>query len=378
MSTNKNKNVQKEQVLQSFGLTEAEIKLYIELLKSQESTASTLAKKTNTNRTFTYDRIKKLLGLGLANYIIKDNKKYFKATEPRQLLSILKEREEQVESILPELESLNIEEKKGPEIEVFSSKNGIRTALNILLKQEKEILIHGSIKKFQESMQEYYEIWNTRRIKQKIHAKILTTEEITIENAEIDLLTEEESSITTFTTGNIVIITVWSDIPIALMIESNDVANNNKNFFNNLWNREIKIYTGITGIRRAWMELVSQQSSELAGYGFSWNLAQIYGREFSNQWHQTRIKNKIPTRIISYDDNNSTKYFQQRNIEWENFNIQFLSKDLCGPACITMSDKIIVEFLYTEKNLKVIISKNKEMINIHKKHFENLWKKSTK
>ena len=70
--------MQKEQILQSFGLTEAEVKLYLELLKVGEASASELAQKTNTNRTFTYDRIKKLLDSGLVSFVVKDNKKYFK------------------------------------------------------------------------------------------------------------------------------------------------------------------------------------------------------------------------------------------------------------------------------------------------------------
>ena len=58
----------KEEVLQNFGLTEAEVKLYIELLRLGESTATALSKHTNTNRTFTYDRLKKLLDSGLISY----------------------------------------------------------------------------------------------------------------------------------------------------------------------------------------------------------------------------------------------------------------------------------------------------------------------
>lgn len=369
--------MQKEEILQNFGLTEAEVKLYIELLKIGEATANELAKHTNTNRTFTYDRLKKLVDSGMISYVIKDNKKYFRAAEPSQLLSLIKEKEEQVKSILPELEQLKKPRKMGPKVDLFSSKKGISTALNLILKEKKEILIHGSIKLFMQNMDPYFEIWNQRRITEKISAKILTNEEINLPLCEIGLLNEEEkSNITTFTFGNKVIIVLWSDIPVAIFIESEEIARDNIAFFKSLWDREIKIYSGIEGIRRAWMELVSQKSKELVGYGFSWDLAQIYGREFSNVWHKQRIENKIPSRLISYDDANSKKYFDVRMIEWKDFNIQFLEKDICGPACITMSDNLIVEFLYTEEKFRVIVSKNREMITVYKKHFETLWKKS--
>ena len=58
--------------------------------------------------------------------------------------------------------------------------------------------------------------------------------------------------------------------------------------------------------------------------------------------------------------------------------MQFLEKDICGPACVVVSDKLIVEFLYTEKKYRVIVSKNKEMISVYRKYFDKLWKKSFK
>ncbi len=367
----------KEEVLQNFGLTESEVKLYIELLKLGEATATALAKHTNTNRTFTYDRLKKLLDSGLISYMIKDNKKYFKAAEPSQLLSLLKEKEEQVKSILPELEQLKKPYKEGPKVELFSSKKGIRTVLNLILKEKKEVLIHGSISHFTKVMESYFDIWNQRRINEKIKTKILTNENIDIPFSEIDLLSEEEkSATTTFTFGNKIIIAMWSDIPVAILIESEEIARENASFFYSVWDREIKIYSGVEGIQRAWMELVSKKSKEIVGFGFSWYLAQIYRRDFSNKWHKERVKNNIPARLISYSDKNSKKYFDVRMIEWKDFNLQFLEKDFCGPACITLSDNLIVQFIYTEKKLRVIVSKNKEMISVYKKHFETLWKKS--
>lgn len=369
-----------EIALKGFGLTEAEISLYLTLLKFGESTASSLAKHTNTNRTFTYDRLKKLIGTGMVSYLIKDSKKYFVAAEPNQLLSLLKEKEEQIKAVLPELENLKLKESNLPKVEVYSSKKGIRTVLNMLLKEKKdkekkEILIHGTINGFVNVMGDFFEIWNKRRQNEKIKARILTNENVEVPFAELSLLNEEEhSSTTTFSSGNFTVIILWLHNPIGIMIENSEIAENNNAFFDSVWKREIKIYTGADGIRRAWMELVSKKSKELVGFGFSWAFAQIYGRDFSNKWHKERLKNKIPTRLIAYDDADSIKYFDVRMIEWKDFGIHFLDKLVSGPACVTISDHVMVTFLYTEKKYRVMLSYNKEMISIYKKHFEELWK----
>ena len=369
--------MQKEKILQNFGLTEAEVKLYLELLKAGEATASDLAKKTNTNRTFTYDRLKKLLETGLVSFVVKDNKKYFKAAEPSQLLSILKEKQEQIQSILPELEKMRVAQKIGPDVKIFSSKSGIRTALNQILRDKKLTYVHGSIAKFEKTMESFYNIWNARRIKEKIKLYVLSNEEVKLENAEADILPEEDkSSITTFTFGNKVIIVLWADVPVAIHIESEDIAKDNISFFNTIWNREIRIYSGVDGIWRAFYELVEKKTSTHLGIGYSWALAQVYGKKMSDDWHEKRLNNKIKSRLISYDDPKSKEYFRKRMKQWKDFNIRFLPKDVCGPACMTLSDHMIATFIYTEGDFKVVVNKNKETIAAYKKHFETLWKKS--
>ncbi len=369
--------MQKEQVLHDFGLTKAEVQLYLTLLSIGEGTATELAKKTNTNRTFTYDRLKKLLGTGLVSYTVKDNKKYFKPAEPSQLLAILKEKEEQIKEVLPELEKLKAPRMEGPDVNIFSSKKGIRTALNLILKDRKQVYIYGSIERFRKSMESFYTIWNTQRVKEKIHVKVLSNEEIQMELAETDILPEEErSSITTFTFGDKVIIVLWGDIPVAILIENEEIARDNIAFFNAIWEREIKIYSGVQGIVKAFYELISTPSSAHWGIGYSWALAQVYGKQMSDDWHQVRLKNGIVSRLLSYDDARSQEYFRARMKHWRDFNIRFLDKDICGPACITLSDHMIATFIYTEKKLKVIVSKNKETISAYKRYLETLWEKA--
>jgi len=369
--------MQPEDVLQKFSLTKAEAKLYLELLRNGTATASELAKRTTTNRTFTYDRLKKLLETGLASSIIKENKSYFLAARPTQLLALLKEREAEVKSVLPELER-TAQRRRAEEahVEIYSSKQGVRTALNLTLKEKKcEILLHGTISKFRETMDFYFDLWNRRREENRITLRALTNEELELPLAAIDLLNEQTET-TTLTFHQNVLIIIWSQTPVAILIESREIAEESRLFFNTIWNREIKIYSGVTGIRKAWMEVVAEQQTELVGYGFSYKLAQIYGRDFSQRWHRQRIKNRIVTRLIADDDEASRKYFDVRMMEWQDFTIQFLAKEYNGPACITLTEKLLVEFIYTEKQLKVILNKNPETIRAYRKHFETLWKRA--
>ncbi|MBI2137650.1 hypothetical protein HYU12_03970 [Candidatus Woesearchaeota archaeon] len=367
----------KEQVLQQLGLTEAEVKLYTTLLSIGDATASELARKTATNRTFTYDRLAKLVNIGLVSHIVKDRKKYFKAAEPSQFLSLLKERETQLIAVLPELEALRTVETAAPKVTVFSSRKGVQTALNLILKEKKQVFMHGSLLKFMDVMAQGFELWNKRREREKVSVKFLTPEKvesIRLAYAEVEELPEEEKAgITTFTFGNKVVIAFWSDVPVAILIESREIAKNNIAFFNTIWNREVKIYSGVDGIVKAFYELIADRNGYFLGVGYSWALAQVYGTKLSNKWHEVRLKNNVSARLISYDDYKSVAYFNRRIEQWKKFHVKFLSPDICGPACVTVSDNLMATFIYTEGSFKVIVNKNKEAINAYKKHFERLW-----
>ena len=365
-----------EEVLQNFGLTAAEVQVYITLLKLGEMTASELAKKTGTNRTFTYDRLKKLGDTGLVSSFIKDNKKYFLPAQPSQLLSILKEREEQIKNILPQLEQLKQEKESGPIVELYSSSKGVQTALNLMLKQKYAIYLHGTLKKFQERMPTFFTIWNSRRMKQKSFMKILSSEEVVLEYAEADLLSEEEKTETaTFAFGDATLLVMWSEYPVAILIKSKEIAENTIAFFNTIWNREVKIYSGVKGIQRAFFELI-KNTKEFVGYGYSKQLSDVYTVEISDAWHVERNKKNVKSRIVAFDEKDTREYFKPRTNVKKDFIVKHLDKKLQGPACISLSDTMIATFVYTEKRFHVILNKNKETVAVYKKYFEELWKQA--
>ena len=378
----------KSVLIDNFGLTETEVNIYLTLLEMGQSTASEIARRNSLNRTFAYDRIDKLMKKGLVSSFIKDDKKYFKAADPNNLVAILKENQEkllaeledkqkEVKSLIPNLIKLRKPKENIPNVELYSTKRGIKSVLNLILKDKKELYIYGSLKKFQNVMEHYYEIWNKQRIKNKIKTNILTADSIELNGAQTDYLSDDhKTNTTTFTFGNKTAVILWSTIPVAILTESKEVAESNIHFFNDLWNREVKVYSGISGIHQAYWELISGGVKEFRGYGYSKKLADVYSKKFSDEWHKERIKRGVDNKIISFDDKKSIDYFKPRVAKVEKFEVKYLPEELQGPVCVTFSDNMVVTFIYTEQEFKVVINKNKETINAYKKHFEKLWKKA--
>ncbi len=238
------------EALRKFGLAEKEAKVYISLLSLGEALASEVAAKTSLPRQLIYDLFKRLIELGLVSSVIKDNKKYFKASPPEQLTSILKEKERTIEEVMPELKKLQIlEEHKKPKIEVYEGIEGMKTILNEVLRIEKnELIVYGSSKSSFEVIPTFMQNWHNRRIKQKLKARIIynETEETkkrvkeykqTLKFVEVKFLPVTALTPTsTLIYGNKMALMVWlKNEPYATLIESKELKEIYKDYFEAIW-----------------------------------------------------------------------------------------------------------------------------------------------
>jgi sugar-specific transcriptional regulator TrmB len=132
------------EILKNVGLTSNEASVYMSLLKTGSSLASNIAKKCNLHRTHVYDCIEKLIKKGLVSFVIRENRKYFQATDPERLLEFLEQKKEDVRGILPELKQIKEERAEEVEAEIFKGKEGWKTVMEDMIKcKGKEILMLG-------------------------------------------------------------------------------------------------------------------------------------------------------------------------------------------------------------------------------------------
>ena len=143
--------------------------------------------------------------------------------------------------------------------------------------------------------------------------------------------------------------------------KSKDIAKSNLAFFHAIWDREVRIYSGVKGMQMAFMELL-EDTKEFIGFGYSKKLSDVYTAEFSDKWHIERIKKRIPCKIFAFDDKETRAYYEPRVKAKEDFYVKYLPKELQGPTCITLSDKMVATFVYTEKKFMVVVNKNKETV----------------
>ncbi|MFH1174534.1 MAG: helix-turn-helix domain-containing protein [archaeon] len=241
------------EVLEDLGLSEAEARVYLSLLELGSTLAGPVIKKTGLHRGTTYQILQRLQEKGLVSSIIKGKKQHFAAAPPEQFKDMLKEKEEKLDSILPELAlkaKLSIEKQ---DVTVYSGVNGIRAVLDKMLDElgsKGEYSDFGVSGLFKEVMGPYWELWQKRKKKLGITSQVIFNEDVKKKSPELlqnyvgeaRFHPREFASITdTMIYNNNVILFIWTARPpIAIVICNKENADSYRNQFLLMWKYALK------------------------------------------------------------------------------------------------------------------------------------------
>lgn len=234
---------QDNEILQEIGLSATESKVYLALLKLGSALAGEITKQAEINRTNVYDALERLVSKGLVTYSISANRKVFEPVNPSRLKEIIKEREEKLDSLIPELETKFKESKQKEEALIFKGKKGIKSIFEDILKEKQELLVYGAESKFQEMFPAYQKEWNKERAKLKINVKMIYNEKVKskkkhegLKLISMKFLPESyDFPSTLLIYGDKVVTVVWTELPFGFMIKSKEATKSNINFFELLW-----------------------------------------------------------------------------------------------------------------------------------------------
>lgn len=241
-----------EERLEKAGLNKSEVKVYLALLKIGGCKAGRIAKETGFNRTTIYKALENLIQKGLASSVIKENRKYFEPTDPKNLLQQLekqeqsfKENKEKIKELLPNLQSLFETSKEELEANIFKGLKGLKAVFNDILKtlkKDDEYLAFG-VPEHAQMFFGYFEEFNKILKKNKVKSRIIFDERAR-ENAEsckkygyhVKKLSKEFMSPAEVNIyKNKVAIILWHKTPLAIVMKGKDIANSFKQYFNLLW-----------------------------------------------------------------------------------------------------------------------------------------------
>lgn len=231
-------------ILEDAGLTNTEVRIYLMLLKSGSSLAGTITRETGIHRRSVYDAVERLIEKGLVSYILTNNRRYFSAEDPKRMLDMLKEKQDNVEMVLPELEAISKFAPESKETLFYKGKLALKSIFNDQISEGKEILVLGGSEKVNEIMGYYFMHYDKERKRKGIRVRIIFKESARKDDyvrkiplADIRFIPDKDSSPVAINiySGKTAII-LWTPDPIGILIKEKEIAEGYRKYFEMLWN----------------------------------------------------------------------------------------------------------------------------------------------
>ncbi len=376
--------------LKNIGLTDSEIKVYLALLELGTSTKGPIVNKSGVASSKIYELLDKLIEKGLVSYIIKENRKYFRAADPSRILDYLKEKQSQIKEqendisqILPQLLLKQKLANSMKDAEIYKGIKGYQTAREQLLKLMKKgdtMLVIGAPAEVNDKIEAWLLDYHKRREKQGIGMKILYNE-----NARTygELRTQWKLTEVKYMSENIitpswieifndnVLICVLAASPLTFMIQNKDVADSFRSYFELLWNQKVMVYEGPSNTTKFFTGILSdlKQGEEyfvLNGNSGIEPVPEI--TDFFIDYHKERSKKGIKANFLfNYNMNELASQFALSPS-----NIKFLPADFKSPLQITFyKDKLYISVW--SKNAIGFLIQSQDVVNAFKAYYDTLW-----
>ena len=233
--------MQIEKVLENLGFSPNEIKIYLVLNDHGSTKAGKIAKLAKIDRSSCYNSLKLLQEKGLVSYVLIGKIKWFQATGPKRLLEYVKEQEQQVNEILPELDKRHKAAKIEGQVRLFKGIKGIKSIFLDIVRTGKDNYVFGSEGQFSQRIPEFALQFDRMKKEKNIKTYLI----IRKGRKELDYKTSSykhlanisESPAVTNIYGNKIAIIIWTDEPEGIIIENAAATKAYKSYFDLMWNK---------------------------------------------------------------------------------------------------------------------------------------------
>jgi len=239
-----------EEMIKKAGLTANETKVYTALMAQGASLAGEITKKTGIHRRNVYDSIERLIEKGLVGYVTVNRRRFYKAVDPKRLLLVLDEEEQNVdkrrkelERIMPNLTQIFDRPQRRLDVEIFEGKEGVKTIFTDVVGAGQDYYLSGARGEFLTVMPYFYKEFVRQRKSMGIKANLIFTEEsrgrkeIKAAKANIRFLPSEYTSpMIQLVYGSKIAMILWDrERPMGVLIDNREMAAAHRKYFEILW-----------------------------------------------------------------------------------------------------------------------------------------------
>lgn len=131
------------ETLQKLGLSLNEAKIYEALLDLKEAGVGEISSEANIHRRNVYDTIKRLIDKGLVFPILSKGENLYSPVDPDKLLEFLKEKENHLTKILPELQQKYQQRQGKQEAYIYRGVEGFKNYMRDILRVGQDVSFIG-------------------------------------------------------------------------------------------------------------------------------------------------------------------------------------------------------------------------------------------
>ncbi len=233
------------EILKKLGFSEKEAKLYLACLELGSGTVIELSRKSGISRGSAYDLLEEMLDKGYVSKLHKDKHMVFSAINPEQLKKRYEDSLRDFELAMPELKGLFHQHSK-PRVRYFEGLEGIKRVYEDTLTATTEILNYANSKEIRAIWKTYDDDYVKLRVKKQIFLKGIAPDDdyglkVKAEDRkalrETRLLSAQDFSFTNEINiyDNKVAITSFHNELIGIIIESQEIADTQRDIFKMAW-----------------------------------------------------------------------------------------------------------------------------------------------
>jgi len=240
--------MQKE--LEELGLSKNESTIYLFLLKTGDTTTGSIIKQTGIANSRVYESLNTLITKGLVTYNTQKDGKHFQASSPNKFIELEDERKKKIESLIPNLTSLQSSKSPETKTAIFEGLEGFKTAFKKIIddcpKNETIHILGFSEQQFkEESLRLFITNMNLKSAQKKLKLKIIldqSTKKTLGKDREQEKFTEIKympkgyvNPASVDISQDYVYIFLWEEKPFVFMIKNKTIAQSFKTYFEFLW-----------------------------------------------------------------------------------------------------------------------------------------------
>jgi sugar-specific transcriptional regulator TrmB len=237
------------EIFKELGFTEREIKVYISLLELGLTTVGPIASKTKLQHSKVYETLDKLIEKGLVSFIVIGKTKHFQAADPQEIINLIEDRKRRFKGVLKEL---RLKQKYADSKQIAIVHEGFKS-FKAMFNRIADELQKGNFYWAFAFKHEYYTPAASlflRKFHQKLEEKKIDDRLLGHVSVKVPIkkafegnknmkirFTKNETPLGVIIIKNKVINLIWGERPTAIEITSEQIYEQYKKFFLELWNK---------------------------------------------------------------------------------------------------------------------------------------------